>query len=269
MIDLFYSSRHAIASAAEPGPQTNSAKRSKWEGLGFTGKPDQSRTRLIKSPPILITCNHSRSQPHVYSELTRYGLHKNLKPSVAMMQPESSTHSFSSSSPPEPVDPEETFNAVDRLTQQFLSIDGETSRTLMPYPHDPQREPRLWAKYDHLTMAQRLNMIDSPGRERGLFEAYMGLCGLGKPDDVGFTEVLRWYALSGHSMAAMYEQTSVYKLGKGGMTSFARALLSDVHADRLMSTQVVGISQANGQVYIRTKSGHEITARAVVSTIPL
>jgi phytoene dehydrogenase-like protein len=184
-----------------------------------------------------------------------------------MIQPEASTHSFPSS--PEPVDPEDTFNAVDRLTQKFLSIDGETSRTLMPYPHDPQREPRLWAKYDHLTMTQRLDMIDPPKCERALFEAYMGLCGLGKPDDIGFTEVLRWYALSGHSMAAMYEQTSVYKLGKGGMTSFAKALLSEVHADCLMGTQVVGISQADGKVHVRTNNGREITAGAVVSTIPL
>jgi hypothetical protein len=210
----------------------------------------------------------SRSQPHVYSELTRYGLHKNLKPSVAMMNPAVSTHNFSPSSP-EPVDPEETFGVVDRLTQQFLSIDGETSQTLMPYPHDPQREPRLWAKYDHLTMMQRLDMMDPPRRDRALFEAYMGLCGLGKPDDVGFTEVLRWYALSGHSMAAMYEQTSVYKLGKGGMTSFAKAILSEVHADRLMSTQVAEISQANGKVHVKTNGGLQITASAVVSTIPL
>lgn len=185
-----------------------------------------------------------------------------------MMEPDVCTHNFSPSST-EALDPEETFLAVDRLTQAFLSIDGETSRTLMPYPHDPQREPRLWAKYDHLTMTQRLDMIDPPQRERSLFEAYMGLCGLDRPEDVGFTEVLRWYALAGHSMAAMYEQTSVYKVGKGGMTSFARAILGEVHADRLMKTQVVGISQANGKVQVTTSGGLQITASAVVSTIPL
>ena len=185
-----------------------------------------------------------------------------------MMEPDVCTHNFSPSST-EALDPEETFLAVDRLTQAFLSIDGETSRTLMPYPHDPQREPRLWAKYDHLTMTQRLDMIDPPQRERSLFEAYMGLCGLGRPEDLGFTEVLRWCALAGHSMAAMYEQTSVYKVGKGGMTSFARAILSEVHADRLMKTQVVEILQANGKVQVTTNGGLQITARAVVSTIPL
>ena len=203
----------------------------------------------------------------MYSELTRYGLHKNLKPTVSMMNPEVMTHTFSSS--PETVDAEETFNAVDRVTESFLSIDGETSRTLMPYPHDPQREPRLWAKYDHLTMAQRLEMIDAPTRETDLFGAYMGLCGLGRPEDVGFTEVLRWYALAGHSSAAMYEQTGVYKLGKGGMTSLARAILSDVHADRLVSTQVIEMSQADGKVHVKTNGGHKLIASTVISTIPL
>ena len=232
--------------------------------LGALVSPIEEKAHLAFNTDHMVL---SRSQPHVYSELTRYGLHKNIKPTIAMMKPETSTHTFSSS--PEPVDPAEAFEIVDRLTQQFLSIDGETSQTLMPYPHDPQREPRLWAKYDHLTMAQRLDMIDTSDRERALFETYMGLCGLGKPEDVGFTEVLRWYALAGHSMAAMYEQTSVYKLGKGGMTSFAKALLSDVHADRLMSTQVVEMSQANGKVHVQTRGGRTITARTVVSTIPL
>jgi lysyl oxidase-like protein 2/3/4 len=92
---------------------------------------------------------------------------------------------------------------------------------------------------------------------------------LGKPEDIGFTEVLRWYALAGHSLAAMYEQTSVYKLGKGGQTSFARALLEDVRADRLFSTAVAEISQTGGRVDIRTTDGKTISARSVVCTIPL
>ena len=48
-----------------------------------------------------------------------------------MMEPDVCTHNFSPSST-EALDPEETFLAVDRLTQAFLSIDGETSRTLIP-----------------------------------------------------------------------------------------------------------------------------------------
>jgi monoamine oxidase len=70
-------------------------------------------------------------------------------------------------------------------------------------------------------------------------------------------------------MAAMHEQTNVYEVGKGGMTSFARAILSEVHADRLLKTQGVGISQADGKVHVKTNGGHQITASAVVSTIPL
>jgi len=208
-----------------------------------------------------------RSQPHVYSELTRYGLHENLKPTIAMMAPEASSHIYSGQ--PEAVIAKDTFNAVDRIAQEFLSPDGQTSRTLMPYPHNPHREPKLWAKYDHLTMAQRLNQMDVAKQDRDHFETMMGLCGLGKPEDIGFTEVLRWYALAGHNMAAMYEQTSVYKLGKGGQTSFANALLNDIRADRLFSTPVAEISQAHGKVNIRTTDGRQITARTVVSTIPL
>lgn len=203
----------------------------------------------------------------MYSELTRYGLQKNLKPTVAMMAPEVSYHSFFGR--PERVDSIETFNSTDRVAQEFLSPDGQTSRTLMPYPLDPQREPKLWAKYDHLTMAQRLGQIDVPKQDRDLFETFLGLCGLGKPADIGFTEVLRWYALAGHSMAGMYEQASVYKLGKGGTTSFAKALLNDIRADRLFNTAVAEISQAGGRVNIRTTDNKQLTARTVVCTIPL
>ncbi|WXC58261.1 hypothetical protein SNK03_004159 [Fusarium graminearum] len=108
-----------------------------------------------------------------------------------------------------------------------------------------------------------------PGYERELFESYISLFGLNAAANTGFTEVLRWYSLAGHSMAGVYELTSFYKLGNGGMTEFARTILNDTQCDRLFDTEVCEIDQSGTNVVITTKNGKTISAKAVVSTIPL
>jgi lysyl oxidase-like protein 2/3/4 len=87
--------------------------------------------------------------------------------------------------------------------------------------------------------------------------------------DIGFTEALRWFALGGHSMAGVFERAGIYKLGNGGMTAFARAILRDFRGDVLFNTVVEKVDQGRNGVLLQTKDGRKIDAKAVVSTIPL
>ncbi|KXJ88141.1 hypothetical protein Micbo1qcDRAFT_151189 [Microdochium bolleyi] len=206
------------------------------------------------------------SQPHTFSELARYGLDKKLKPTVASIRPDRSVHCIST----QPEDLPAGFGErLEEIASEFCSIDGHTSRDLLPYPHDPLREPCLWRKYDKISVEERLNQLNLSGKEKDIFEAYIGLFGLCSLKDTSFFEVLRWYALSGHSIAGVYECTSTYKLGSGGMTSFARALLGDFRGDRLFSTQVAEIKQDGASAQVITAGGQKISASVVISTIPL
>jgi monoamine oxidase len=207
------------------------------------------------------------NQPHVYSELDRYNLHKAIKPTLASVSPERAFHNFGSTI--ENVEGDALIRAVESTAEQVFAIDGLNSRTLMPYPHDPFRKPSPWVRYDHLTIKDRLDQMDLHAKERELFESYISLFGLNAAADTGFTEVLRWYSLSGHSMAGVYELTSFYKLGNGGMTQFARAILNDAKCDRLLDTQVSKIDQSGTNVVVTSKNGRIISAQVVISTIPL
>lgn len=113
-------------------------------------------------------------------------------------------------SPSQEINGEEMNAAVQRAADAFFSIGGLSSRNLMPYPHNPLREPALWIKYDHLSAKDRLDQLDIPQLEKDLFDAMISSFGAVPGDQCAFTEVLRWYALGGHSMAGVFELAGTY-----------------------------------------------------------
>lgn len=162
------------------------------------------------------------------------------------------------------------MHQLENIASKFFNIDGYNSRSLMPYPHDPLREPAPWRKYDHMTVKQRLDQLtDIPQSHRDYFETYINTLGSAPGESTGLVEFLRWYALSGHSMALLLECAGVYKLGKGGMSSFANTILKEYSGDRLFKTTVNKIEQKNASVFLTTSDGSQIRAKAVISTIPL
>ncbi|KAL4985307.1 amine oxidase [Aspergillus falconensis] len=208
-------------------------------------------------------------QPHLYAELHRYGLHRNLKTSAGTFMPKRQAFTPASGKIEELSVPG-SGDVLERVAQRVFSIDGLDSKALMPYPHDPLREPAPWKRYDHLTVGDRLDALtDIPQWEKELFESYANTFGSAPAHQTGFVEALRWYALGGHSMGAMFEKAGVYKLGNGGMTSFATAILDEYRGGRLFNTTVSEINHLRGGVEITTTSGQRFGAKAIVSTIPL
>lgn len=209
------------------------------------------------------------NQPHLYHELHRYGLHPYLKTSAGTSAAEKYYFKAAHSRVRE-IPPEESAAALERVAEAFFSIDGWDSRALLPFPHEPFREPAVWRKYDHLTVKQRLDqLVGVPQFEKDLFEVNVATFGSAPGTEIGFTEALRWFALGGHSMAGVFERAGVYKLGNGGMTAFARAILRDFKGDVLLNTVVKSVDQGRNGVSLRMKDGRRIDAKAVVSTVPL
>ena len=208
-------------------------------------------------------------QPHVYSQLQRYGLHRNLKPSAGMLAPKKQFFKYASH-PIEEVSIQDAATMLERVAKRFFAIDGLDSRLLMPYPHDPLREPAPWRQYDNLSVKDRLDQLsDIPDRERALFGSNISTFGSAPGKDMGFVDALRWYVLGGHSMAGVFEKAGFYKLGNGGMTAFARAILNDYRGDILFNSPVAGIAQVEEVVTINTLQGRTLRAKAAISTIPL
>ncbi|PYH76873.1 FAD/NAD(P)-binding domain-containing protein [Aspergillus uvarum CBS 121591] len=198
------------------------------------------------------------NQPHLYAELHRYGLHRNLKTSAGTFAPHEQLFK-SSGAAVEKVSSEKYGPALERVAQRVFAIDELDSRALMPYPHDPLRAPSPWKRYDNLSVQDR----------KELFASNVSTFGSAPAKETGFTEALRWFALGGHSMAGVFELAGNYKLGRGGMTSLARAILSEYVGDISFGTIVAEMSHVLDGVEVRTQDGRRFGAGAVVSTIPL
>ncbi|KAF4872834.1 Pseudooxynicotine oxidase [Colletotrichum siamense] len=207
-------------------------------------------------------------QPHIYNELHRYGLYRNLKASAgacsdakAFFKPRNGTVKQLTS--------EMNWATAEKVAALFFGVDGNTSQSLMPFPHEPFREPALWKQYDGLTVQDRLDQLDIAEMEKDYFSSLVNLFGCNYAADTSFTEVLRWYALGGHSMAGAYDLSGLFKLGDGGMTSFAKAIQGEFTGDLLFGQVVTAIEQTSSAVRITTQEGRIFSARFVVSTIPL
>lgn len=152
----------------------------------------------------------------------------------------------------------------------FFTVDSTDSRGLMPYPHDPLREPAKWKQYDHWTVKDRLDRLEGlPMWEKQLFESIISTFGSAPGKDIGFTEALRWFALGGHSMKGVFDLAGTYKLGNGGMTSLARAILDEFLGDILLNTAIKEIHQSSPGIKVVTAEGQQLKAKTVISTIPL
>ncbi|KAI8676051.1 Amine oxidase [Fusarium keratoplasticum] len=104
---------------------------------------------------------------------------------------------------------------------------------------------------------------------KGLIE---GIVGNEDFDNVGFFDVLRWWALSGYSTSGLYEFTEVYKI-KEGQTHFALQFFKEaVQSQRLsyiFKTRVESVSDKNGSVTVTLRDGRQFRGRLLISTVPL
>ncbi|KAL4802480.1 hypothetical protein BDV18DRAFT_154182 [Aspergillus unguis] len=209
------------------------------------------------------------ASPHVYAEMHRYGLHKNVKTSAGFAEGEN-VFFTTSAGDIEVVAMDECSASLERTAQRVFSVDGLGGRALMPFPHDSLREPATWKKYDHLSVKDRLDALsDLSQPDRELFESNISTFGSALAEQTGFVDALRWYALGGHSMPGVFEMAGVYKLGNGGMTAFANAMFQEYRGDSLFETTVTEIHQTWSGVEIVTAQGQRIKAKSVVSTTPL
>jgi monoamine oxidase len=93
----------------------------------------------------------------------------------------------------------------------------------------------------------------------------MGCCALNK---ISLFDALRWWALLGYNMGALFEASCTWKL-KSGTTKLAKCILGKFRGDTLFSSPVADIDQASDGVAVTTTNGHKIFASQVVCTVLL
>ncbi|QUH02084.1 FAD-dependent oxidoreductase [Saccharopolyspora erythraea] len=194
-------------------------------------------------------------QPHVWAELTRYGLEvtRGPRPEEAYWLAGDEVRKGSLDGFMELIDP-----GMRRLLD-------ETMRWI-PRPDAPASGPGL-ASVDAFSVRDKLDELDLPVEEyRANEAAWVGH--FNAPlEDGAFTSALRWTSATAGSWHLMHEASAVFRIASG-TRSLVEAIVADTRADIRTSTEVRRVEHDAVGAVVTTAAGDRIKARRVVLTLP-
>jgi monoamine oxidase len=196
------------------------------------------------------------TQPHVWAEVTRYGLRVGRGP-------KSEETYWMADGKIVKGDLAEYMAVIDRGMQALVGGAGD----LLPRPDLVSADPD-WVAADQLSLQEALDRLDLPASERGPNEAaWVGHCN-GPLDQVGFAAALRWSAATAGSWKVMHEASSIYRLEDGNV-GLVNAIAADVNGEIRLSSQVVRLDHDDSSATATMADGSTVRAKRAVVTLPL
>jgi monoamine oxidase len=196
-------------------------------------------------------------QPHVWGELTRYGI--GIVPS-----PEPTKIAWAGSGEVEWLSPDDFFGWLDAGQRAFL----EDVREVFPLPFDPFHEEERVAALDGASMADRLKELDLSDEDYLLNHTMWSMHFNAPCDEGALTQGLRWAALGGWDWQRLLEACATYK-PQGGMSNLIGKIAEDAQADVRLEATVTHIEQDAAGCRVRTEDGSEYTGDAVILALPV
>jgi monoamine oxidase len=194
------------------------------------------------------------SQPHLWAEVTRYGLGV-----VELPEPERTF--LRRDDGIEELDPGE-FTALSLAMERMC----HGAQRYLPEPMSIPDSPEAVAA-DLASTAERLAATDLQPRHRDYLDALCTGLSSAPNDRVGFLTIARSFALAGFDGQRILETNGMWALG-GGTVSLVDALHRDLAATVQLGTKVEEIVQDGGGVTVRTTDGTH-AASAVVVAVPV
>ncbi len=226
------------------------------EGRDRIGGRTWTDERLGRELEMGGTWVHSL-QPHVWTELTRYGLE--LTPS-----PDPDRFLIAGKDGLDEVPAEEGYELLAEGIDPI--VDG--AREAIPLPFEPLSEGEAIAAVDGLTVADRLADLDLSPKARTIAEGFCVTGYQGPVDQIGLAHVFHLAALCRWDVETEMEAAATYKI-VGGTRALADAIAADSAATLALETEVVSVSVDDGTVTARTAGGQEHRASAAIVTVPL
>jgi pseudooxynicotine oxidase len=196
-------------------------------------------------------------QPHTWSELTRAGLPVEISDNAQLAGWYVGSERRSGSI-------DERDEIARRGWDRF--VDGVAQA--LPAPHDPAAALGALARFDRLSIAERLGELPLSDEERDVLTAELESLAHAPLDDAGAVSVLRWHALSGYSL-----ELTQFTGGRVTIAGGTRALLCAISAgapfERLLGAPVSAIRHNADRVEVETRDGTVFAARAAVVAVPL
>ena len=191
------------------------------------------------------------SQPHLWAEITRYGL-------GIVELPDADRAFLRRDDGIEELD-EKVYT---QLNDAFELLCAGTEAYLsepMTIPRGPAAE-----EADLASTAERIAALDLDPRSRDLLDALCAGLSSAPNDRVGFLTIARSFALAGVAGQMVLATNGRWELD-GGTTTLVDAMRRDVRADVRLGTLVEAIAQDGTGVTVRTTDGEHAASAAIVA----
>lgn len=203
------------------------------------------------------------SQPYIWNEITRYGLAIEESPGAF-----AENFSYLSGGRLHQGNPETVWGRIGTAMADFCNVDQQGGRQVMPLPHNPLAKRELLAKWDKLSLADRLKQLKLSRVMQDLLSPQLSINCHNFIDQGGFADMLRWWALGDYDMGRMFDKLGRYEIHEG-MSELAKRILADSSADIRLSSPVKAIAKEGEQYRIVASRNAVFKARAVVLALPL
>lgn len=193
------------------------------------------------------------AQPHVWAEITRYGLQVDRGP-----RPEQVFWLVGDEV--RVCGPEEMMEMLDGPTRRLV----ERSAELLPRP-DRIETSDEWQREDQRSLQEALDELRMGDEVRDLNESvWVGHCN-GPLADVAYTAALRWAAATEGEWRVMHAASGTFRIA-GGNKQLVEAIAADVRGRIRLRTPVTRVRHGDDWAEVETSSGEVLRASRVILT---
>ena len=197
-------------------------------------------------------------QPHVWSEITRYGL------TVVESASAAATRAIWMDRGKRVDGDMQRYAALmEPMTNAFYAPAQEA----FPRPYDPLFKTGI-ESLDAISAAAAIERLDLPPVQKGLALSFSAINGHSAPDQSSYLDQLRWYALGGLNIWRLWDNLARYRID-GGTRHLIDRMQAESRAVLKLETPVVAVTQQDESVSVVTRDGAKFVARAAIVAVPL
>jgi hypothetical protein len=196
-------------------------------------------------------------QPHTFSELTRAGLSVSIGPDAQRAAWYVGEQRCTG-----------TIDQRDELARRGWDAFVDGVADALPLPHQPLHRLDTLARFDRLTIAQRLDQLALSDEERAILSAELESLAHAPLAQAGAVAVLRWHALSGYGLW-LTQQTGGRVTIDGGTGALLSAIAGGAPFSVRLSEPVAAVAQQDRRVCVTTRAGETLAARAAIVAVAL
>ncbi|WP_409270259.1 flavin monoamine oxidase family protein [Neobacillus sp. SCS-31] len=195
-------------------------------------------------------------QPHVWAEITRYGLEIVSGPKPKKVYWISGGKSCCST--------------VEEYRKKIRDTAGKLmseSLKFLPLPYQPLHSP-LIKEIDGISAEQFLQDFGLTEEEYDILHGWVASDFCGPPSEGAASQMFRWWVFSQGNWGTHSEMISTYKL-KDGTKALIEAIAADSNAEIKLSAPAVKIEHDEAGATVTSFDGTEYRCRAVIVTVPM